>query len=713
MIACSWLAAAQQKRIADMKRQLHNLTNVQVLSGILAELYKNNLQQSLSAISPSTVQPRIIDDHLIRDRLSKIDKKVLSPAALKSLAKIELASSSKRMSVSFKDTDTYQATRDLETGVMDTMSHIIRAVDDDSVQILGLTAGNAINWNKALVLIAHARSQQSNATSSALLKIDEDALVNSITNAASVSLLTATDRQLISTTADSISKTLATTAADSAVILSITSATIDKMSEAQIAMLQRALERTTEIVNHHRLVLVALYAVIAMGLLFVPYIIIAFYKSMMIDVRRLKYAIDQIGQGNLRVSCKVRAHDEMSDIATSLAVMAERISGIIATVGSEAALLADVGSGLNAHNQSMAARIEQHASALRETVTGLAGLTENVQTNAAIAESVNRQAVELNEIATHGAAAMLASVKTTEEIHQNSQRMNDFVGIIDGIAFQTNLLALNAAVESARAGVYGRGFGVVAAEVRALAQRTAENSREIRQLIKSSSSQVETGLRQIKTAHEGIAKILNGCQHVSSKISQISASNADQSYALSEISSALSELDGINYENQVMIEQSIVNAENLQMKASRLTDSVHHIKMNQGMGFEAVELVQRAVECCKQSRTTEAFLTAVTDIENKFFDRDMYVFVLDKTGRYLAFGGNPAKVGTRVQDIPGVDGQGLLDNIMKQASKEPGWVEYQITNPSNGRVQDKMSYVVDIGNDLVIGCGVYKTLVTS
>jgi signal transduction histidine kinase len=87
----------------------------------------------------------------------------------------------------------------------------------------------------------------------------------------------------------------------------------------------------------------------------------------------------------------------------------------------------------------------------------------------------------------------------------------------------------------------------------------------------------------------------------------------------------------------------------------------------------------------------------------------LYVFVLDRKGTYLAFGGNPAKVGTRVQDIPGVDGQGLVNDIVARADESPGWVQYDITNPSTGKVQTKMSYVCRV-DDLYLGCGVYKNL---
>ncbi|NOJ99389.1 chemotaxis protein, partial [Corallococcus coralloides] len=74
-----------------------------------------------------------------------------------------------------------------------------------------------------------------------------------------------------------------------------------------------------------------------------------------------------------------------------------------------------------------------------------------------------------------------------------------------------------------------------------------------------------------------------------------------------------------------------------------------------------------------------------------------------------AFGGNPAKVGTRVQDIPGIDGDRLVADIAAQAARGPGWVEYDITNPATGRVQTKMSFVQAL-DGLYLGCGVYKSL---
>lgn len=90
-----------------------------------------------------------------------------------------------------------------------------------------------------------------------------------------------------------------------------------------------------------------------------------------------------------------------------------------------------------------------------------------------------------------------------------------------------------------------------------------------------------------------------------------------------------------------------------------------------------------------------------------FHDRDMYVFVLDASGKYLAFGGNPGRVGSMVQDAKGVDGQQLLHSIMAQAEQGPGWVEYAFAHPVSGAILTKMSFVCE-QDGVYLGCGIYK-----
>jgi signal transduction histidine kinase len=155
----------------------------------------------------------------------------------------------------------------------------------------------------------------------------------------------------------------------------------------------------------------------------------------------------------------------------------------------------------------------------------------------------------------------------------------------------------------------------------------------------------------------------------------------------------------------------VQQADQLASRAGELARSVSSFQLQQGTAEEAMALVARALEH-RQSIGRERFAQSLTAPQSGFHDRDMYVFALNGQGVYRAFGGKPEKVGSRVQDIPGVDGQALLESIVAQAEQEQGWVEYDIVNPQSGKVQTKMSYVSRV-DDLYVGCGVYKSALVS
>jgi methyl-accepting chemotaxis protein len=442
---------------------------------------------------------------------------------------------------------------------------------------------------------------------------------------------------------------------------------------------------------------------------FLLYVMFSFYKSFRIDLGRLSYTMRELSEGNLRVVGTVRGQDEIGELASLLRVMIANVSGMVAAVGSNAALVAHSGHQLSIGNRDLSDRTEQQAANLEQTSASVQELASTVQQNAHTAGEVDRQAAQVRDIAESGATSMLTSVESVEAIQKSSSRMNEIIGVIDGLAFQTNILALNAAVEAARAGEAGRGFAVVASEVRSLAQRSAENAREIRGLIQASSSQVESSVAQIRAAGEGMTKILAGIRAVSTSISHISGASAEQSNGIREISSAIKQLDEITQRNAQMVERAVDQSSGLEVRAESLSEAIRSFKLLQGVAEEAMHLVQRASEYRERCGSRDAFLRGINDRGNQFFDRDMYVFALDQRGAYLAFAGNLDKVGTLVHDVPGVDGQALVNDMFEQIAVEPGWVEYDITNPVSGQVQTKLSFVMAV-DELAVGCGVYKNL---
>lgn len=449
-----------------------------------------------------------------------------------------------------------------------------------------------------------------------------------------------------------------------------------------------------------------------LAVLLVVYFILSFNMSFVADLKQVLELMRQTAQGNLRHTAQVRGQDELSDIATAMQTMVTNVSIMVASVRSNSALVAHAGDSLVRGNEALSGRTEQQAANLEQTAASVEELSSTVEGNAQVAQQSDTTTQRVRETAEEGARGMVQAIASVEAIEASTKRMDEIVGVIDGLAFQTNILALNAAVEAARAGESGRGFAVVATEVRSLAGRSAESAKEIRKLITSSSAQVATGVAQIRAAGENINRIVEGVRGVAVNMSQISASSAEQSSSLSEITAAVRQLDEITQQNAAMVERAVNQSTDLQERASTLSKAVEVFKLQQGTTDEARELVERAIALRQRSGSRDMFLREVTPKESALFDRDMYVFVLDSKGTYLAFAGNAAKVNTRVQDVAGIDGDALIASIIHQASQAPGWVEYAITNPATGKVQTKLSFVQQV-DDVYVGCGVYKNLVAS
>ena len=446
----------------------------------------------------------------------------------------------------------------------------------------------------------------------------------------------------------------------------------------------------------------------AVGAVALLYGLLSLYLSLSSDLEGLSRAMQKTTQGDLSTRAGVYGQDEVGAMAQSLDQMVLTLSSMVADIRSNAALVAHAGQSLAQGNRSLADRTEQQAANLEQTAASVEQLSSAVQNNAQTARSADARAADVRKAADAGAEAMARAVQSVEAIQQGARRMTEIIGVIDSIAFQTNILALNAAVEAARAGEQGRGFAVVAGEVRTLAKRSGDAAREIRELIGASVSQVEASAGLIRSAGDGIANMAGGIRSVAASMTEISGSSAEQSTGLSEVSSAVQQLDQITQHNAQMVGQAVAQAEALEQRASTLSRAVAAFRLQQGTADEAVALVQKAVALYKTT-SHDQFLRSLTDKNQPYHDRDMYVFVLDSAGTYRAFGGNPAKVGTRVQDIPGIAGDRLVSDIVAQADRAPGWVEYDINNPATGAVQTKMSYVSRVG-DLYVGCGVYKSL---
>ena len=227
---------------------------------------------------------------------------------------------------------------------------------------------------------------------------------------------------------------------------------------------------------------------------------------------------------------------------------------------------------LSSRTESAAAALEESSAALEETASSVG----HTATSARRASDI---AVENARVAQHGGRVMGEVVETMERIQHSSRRINDIIGVIDGIAFQTNILALNAAVEAARAGEQGRGFAVVAGEVRSLAQRSAAAAKEIKQLIVTSVTDVDSGMGVVRSAGETMGEIVGHVEEVKLLLDEVATGSKEQSAGIGQIGQAVQELDHNTQANAALVEQTATAAAAQRLAAVRMAAQVDEFRL--------------------------------------------------------------------------------------------------------------------------------------
>ena len=217
-------------------------------------------------------------------------------------------------------------------------------------------------------------------------------------------------------------------------------------------------------------------------------------------------------------------------------------------------------------------RTEQQAANLQSTARTLDEITTIVERNAQNAKQASSDASEARVEALRSGEVMSGAIAAMDEIEKSSGQITRIIGVIDEIAFQTNLLALNAGVEAARAGDAGRGFGVVAQEVRALAQRSADSAREIKTLIADSTSQVERGVKMVADTNQALSAIVSTVAQIDGVMSEIATSSQEQAGRLNGVNKGVDQMNAVTQQNAIMVEQTTKAADALTLEARHLVE---------------------------------------------------------------------------------------------------------------------------------------------
>jgi methyl-accepting chemotaxis protein len=227
----------------------------------------------------------------------------------------------------------------------------------------------------------------------------------------------------------------------------------------------------------------------------------------------------------------------------------------------------------------LAGRTDSAAASLGVQATAMAQIAATVAATAERAQMAATFAVDNAHVAEKGGEVFDGVVVTMREIHTSSSKINDIIGVIDGIAFQTNILALNAAVEAARAGESGRGFAVVASEVRLLAQRSAGAAREIKGLISTSVERVQAGMRVVEVARETMGEVVTNAKQINAFLGEISTAAREQAVGVDQVGQAIQALDQNTQQNAVLVEETMEAAAVLRQQADTLEDEIANFRV--------------------------------------------------------------------------------------------------------------------------------------
>ena len=280
--------------------------------------------------------------------------------------------------------------------------------------------------------------------------------------------------------------------------------------------------------------------------------------------------LKEMAMGNLDVEMKGDYKGDHAVIKENLNATLASLNDILNQVTMAVDQVATGARQVSDSSQSLSQAATESASSLEEITASMHELTSQTNMNAENATQANQLAAQAKISAEKGDEEMGNMVRAMNDINESASSISKIIKAIDEIAFQTNLLALNAAVEAARAGKHGKGFTVVAEEVRNLAQRSAAAAKETAEMIEGSIKKTEVGTRIAEETSKALEEIVTGSTKVTDLIGEIAAASKEQAQGIGQINTGLSQVDQVTQQVTASAEESASASEELSSQSLQL-----------------------------------------------------------------------------------------------------------------------------------------------